>query len=419
MSKFRIISHKIPGQHIREYAQATGNTQEDILYLSVKQYIPFSNPNPQSGDVTVIGAHANAFPKELYEPLWDDLVSRAEDQGWRIRSIWMADVAHQGQSGIENEAALGNEPHWHDHSRDLLHLINLKRDEMPKPLMAVGHSMGGNQLAFLSLMHPRLMTSMILLDPVIQETSAEIDPSKPGPPNMAQLSTFRRTLWPSREEAAASFAKSAFYKSWDARVLKKWIEHGLRDVPTPQHPDAEAPRVALTTTPAQEVFTNLRPNYEAYGVDGKPVNRSTHADIDPSRSRLYPFYRNEAPYVFARLPEVRPSVLYIFGGTSNTSSAEANEAKISRTGNGAGGSGGVAEGRVRGITFDGVGHLIPMEASERTADAIAEWIGSEMMRVREEMRRQEEWRKKSLREKQDIDATWQKMIRGAPKRAKM
>jgi hypothetical protein len=37
--------------------------QEDVLYLAVKQYTPLSNPNPQSGDVTIIGAHANGFPK--------------------------------------------------------------------------------------------------------------------------------------------------------------------------------------------------------------------------------------------------------------------------------------------------------------------------------------------------------------------
>lgn len=35
---------------------------------------------------------------------------------------------------------------WLDHTRDLLHLINLKRDEMPRPIVGIGHSMGGAQL---------------------------------------------------------------------------------------------------------------------------------------------------------------------------------------------------------------------------------------------------------------------------------
>lgn len=114
--------------------------------MAVKQYIPKDNPNPRPGDVTIIGAHANGFPKELYEPLWDDLLARAQKNNFRIRSIWIADVAQQGQSSVLNEALLGNDPNWNDHPRDLLHLINMKRDQMPRPLMGIGHSMGGNHL---------------------------------------------------------------------------------------------------------------------------------------------------------------------------------------------------------------------------------------------------------------------------------
>lgn len=40
----------------------------------------------------------------------------------------------------------GGTASWLDHSRDLLHLVNLKRDEMPRPIIGVGHSFGGAQL---------------------------------------------------------------------------------------------------------------------------------------------------------------------------------------------------------------------------------------------------------------------------------
>lgn len=75
---------------------------------------------------------------------------------------------NQGQSGVLNEKILANDrmfcvsrdmgkklvsanpgpvpASWLDHSRDLMHLINLKRDEMPNPLVGIGHSMGGAQL---------------------------------------------------------------------------------------------------------------------------------------------------------------------------------------------------------------------------------------------------------------------------------
>ena len=35
---------------------------------------------------------------------------------------------------------------WSDHARDLLHMINHFRRDMPRPLVGIGHSMGGNNL---------------------------------------------------------------------------------------------------------------------------------------------------------------------------------------------------------------------------------------------------------------------------------
>jgi hypothetical protein len=62
-SIFEIKEHVIDASHIREYARATSNAQDEILKLAVKEYIPKDNSDPQPGDVTIIGAHANGFPK--------------------------------------------------------------------------------------------------------------------------------------------------------------------------------------------------------------------------------------------------------------------------------------------------------------------------------------------------------------------
>ena len=62
-SIFDVKEHVLECQHIREYARATANSQEDVLKLAVKQYIPLDNPEPKQGDITIIGAHANGFPK--------------------------------------------------------------------------------------------------------------------------------------------------------------------------------------------------------------------------------------------------------------------------------------------------------------------------------------------------------------------
>ena len=60
---FDIKEHTISASHIREYSRATSRSQVEELRLHVKQYTPRDNPNPRKGDVTIIGAHANGFPK--------------------------------------------------------------------------------------------------------------------------------------------------------------------------------------------------------------------------------------------------------------------------------------------------------------------------------------------------------------------
>ena len=62
-SVFEIREHVIEASHIREYARATSQKQEEILQMVVKQYTPKDNTDPSPGDVTIIGAHANGFPK--------------------------------------------------------------------------------------------------------------------------------------------------------------------------------------------------------------------------------------------------------------------------------------------------------------------------------------------------------------------
>jgi hypothetical protein len=63
MDFYRVVQHTVNCHHTREYLAATANGDADRPKLSVKQYIPIDNPNPQPGDITIIAAHANGFPK--------------------------------------------------------------------------------------------------------------------------------------------------------------------------------------------------------------------------------------------------------------------------------------------------------------------------------------------------------------------
>ncbi|KAI9713784.1 MAG: hypothetical protein M1820_000514 [Bogoriella megaspora] len=417
---FRIQEHILPGQHIRHYPHSTANSQEEIINFVVKQYTPLENIHPRPGDVTIIGAHANGFPKELYEPLWEDILTRSKQYGLSIRNIWIADFAFQGQSGVVNEGKLGNDPSWYDHARDLLLMINHFRSEMPRPIVGIGHSMGGNNLVFLSLMHPRLLETLILIDPIVQRFASVQGNFVPS-----QASSRRRDRWPSRAAAAAAFRKSAFYQKWDSRVLDRWIEHGLRELPTALYTDdkgppsstpegtavdsAEIPKeVTLKTTKHMEVFTFMRPNWD-------PVpNRKTHADAASPYNSNWPFYRPEPSITFAQIPNLRPSVLYIFGTESTVSSGPFRADKLANTGIGVGGSGGVKEGNVKELMIQ-AGHLIPMEAVKQTAESCLEWLSERVGKTwrDEEAREAEEWARLSSREKSTMSEEYLRKLQGA------
>lgn len=62
MKYFNIKEHKVPACHIREYPGCTATSQEDVLYLHVKQYLPKTRESATTA-ITVIAAHGIGFPK--------------------------------------------------------------------------------------------------------------------------------------------------------------------------------------------------------------------------------------------------------------------------------------------------------------------------------------------------------------------
>lgn len=271
--------------------------------------------------------------------------------------------------------------------------------------------MGGCQLTNLAFIHPRLLHTVILLDPVIQENTHDPRISTDTGHNPARASTFRRDIWPSRSIARSLFLKSPYYTGWDKRVFELWMKHGIRDTPTALYPDERNGTVTLATTRNQEVWTFLRERFLP-GDGHDPAQREAYPDMDPNIPSIMAFYRPEPPRTLERLPELRPSVLYIFGGDSYLSTPSMIKEKMERTGVGQGGSGGVKAGRVKEVTLKGRGHLIAMEAVEDCADPIAEWLGKELGRWRKDQEAYKEWTKIPLRERQVVSEEWKKRIGG-------
>lgn len=400
--RFKVTEHRIPGQHIREYPHATSTAQETPLRLVIKQYTPLDNPDPSPGDITIIATHANAVPKEAYEPLWDDLLPRLRARGVRVRGVWVADMAHQGASAAANEDELGDDPHPFDHARDLLCAVNHFRAQMPRPLVGVGHSVGAAQLAFLSELHPRLFAALALVEPWMTSR-----PTATGH-LVVRAAALRRDAGPTRAEAERAVRRSAVCRGWDARALDRMAAHALRATPTLLFPDAAAAGATLATPKHQEAFTAVRANFEGRGAGGElsREDRATHPDVDPGSAMVAPFYNTWRERALRALGGVRAPVLMVFGEGSPVTHQDFREELRRTAGVGFGGSGGAALGQLQEAVVPG-GHFVAMESVGAVADELAAWLGVRMLEFKEKEELMERGRRgKSKAELQTMSREW-------------
>lgn len=260
-----------------------------------------------------------------------------------------------------------------------------------------GHSMGGTVLINLALLHPRLFTTVVAIEPIIKCDQKEQD-------FISSYSlSYKQDTWPSKEAADASVRRNPFYRGWDPRVVDLFLAHSMRPAaPTSNKADSpsrpqkrnEASQtpsqpVTLKTTRDQETLSYARSAYPASRTQAlhtwTPVRR-THPDLGDERNRTSAFHKPESYLTYLQLPFLRPSCHYIYGANTHlvTSQAEERELKLKTSGTATGGSGGSAEGRVTQTVVKGVGHFLPFEAPEVVANTAGQWMSAEMEKWREE-----------------------------------
>lgn len=342
---FNIREHIIPVPRVGGRERGVDST----LLLAIKQYTPKA-PHSSNG-ITLIAAPANAQPKEVYEPLWDRIFEVATRKGIAIGHIWMADIAHQGESGIRNEGkTFDKDISPTEHSRDLLTMMNHFKDDMRSPIIGFGHSMGGIHIVHLAITHPRLFTGIILVDPMLRESlSVELNLK------IVKATAARRDRWPSREEAVKYLRRSRVYGAWDAEAFDKFAEHGLRQASTDDgESQDDRGAVTLTTPVHQEIMVMVRPG-------AADTNGHLNAALVRSAPRI----------AFQMLRHVQPRMLFVTGGKSNIWPHAAET--ISSAGIEINGSG----SRVVLIVLEEAGHYPPMENPQKTAEVIVQWLDVE------------------------------------------
>ncbi|KAI0301277.1 Alpha/beta hydrolase fold-1 [Russula brevipes] len=228
------------------------------LLVSVKRYWVPGLESTEDDAATLVLAHATSFPKEIWEPVLEDLYSQVaipprgvNSPVLKIRDAWAIECPNHGAGAVLNEETLwlGYTPifSWEEYARAIHFVLNgfgkgIDVDFKSRNLVGVGHSMGVSAIILTRTMHPFVSwSSAILVEPVFVHPDFA-----GGSTNLAAGAVKRRDMWSSREEAHKLFRERSF-KSGIFR-------YGLRELPTLTFSD-KTQGVTLNCTKVQEEAT--------------------------------------------------------------------------------------------------------------------------------------------------------------------
>ncbi|KAH7907247.1 Alpha/beta hydrolase fold-1 [Hygrophoropsis aurantiaca] len=242
------------------------------FFLTAKRYWVDSDIAEHDEDpnaLTLVFAHAIGFHKEHWEPTIEDLFkllqtqAQLEHDGHRkvkIREMWSIDAPNHGDAAILNEKTLrwGYEQvfFWEDYGRGIHAFLTglgtgVDVDFTKHNLVGIGHSMGTGSIMLSTTYQPPLTYSSIhLIETMIMGQQYSSIPLQ----NAEKAAMNRRDIWPSIEEAYQVMKSRPLWKNWDERILRIYVNHGLRPLPTLEYPN-RLDGVTLKCTKQQESAT--------------------------------------------------------------------------------------------------------------------------------------------------------------------
>lgn len=165
-------------------------------------------------------AHANGIPSKVYQKFFDALSDEY-------------DVVYLPLIGTDPKYPISN--HWQ-------HLVtqvidSIERQAQGRPVIGLGHSMGGLLSFMAAYRKPALMQQLIMLDPPLINglPSLAIHLAKIFKPayvdrvTPAGISVFRRDHWASREEAREKLRPRGFFADFDPQCFDDYIQYGLTE----------------------------------------------------------------------------------------------------------------------------------------------------------------------------------------------
>ncbi|KAI6002048.1 Alpha/Beta hydrolase protein [Pisolithus albus] len=273
-----IVKQLLERQECFTQGRMAGEHGRKPLWNCVNRYVRTCKRNTVNTGLTLFLAHANGFPKEIWETMIRSLLDSPAAP--LVDEVWSWEAVQHGDAALINAENLSGIFDWQDSARDianfLLYYLPDKVTPAPLPtqltripqaasdvrkehgypqrkIVVVGHSFGGTTSIQAALNFPKLFSSLIVVDPVVVNHG-----SHDFGPELVRGALVRRDTWPSREEALHLFKQRPFFASWHPDVLRLYVDYGLTTDPSGG--------VRLKMSPLQEAlcFMNVHPPREVW-----------------------------------------------------------------------------------------------------------------------------------------------------------
>lgn len=169
----------------------------------------------------LVFTHANGFPPETYRTLLEALFPHFQVATFSGRPLWSTG----DPGGLES---------WHPMAADLEEAIE---GHVREPVVALGHSLGGMLCALAAADRSDLISTLVLLDPVVFSGGhgavwgwmKRFGMARGFP--LVRGAERRRDVWPDRGAVRMSWADKSVFRRWDPRVFEDYLEHGVVERP--------------------------------------------------------------------------------------------------------------------------------------------------------------------------------------------
>ena len=170
-----------------------------------------------AGDPVLL-AHPTGFHGVLWQPVAEGLVERG-------RRVWSFDFRGHGDS----EPSPGGAFAWSEFADDTDAVLDHLELRGHPRLLAVGHSKGAASLLTIAARDPAALVRIWGYEPIVypSDDPFPIDPDNP----MSEAARKRRAIWPSREDAIASYESKPPLRALRADSLRAYVDYGMRELP--------------------------------------------------------------------------------------------------------------------------------------------------------------------------------------------